>query len=441
MSVEEEEKERACGLLERYSLYRNELNMSSVILVSAIYTESLDKSRLYNAMRELLVEEPMLCSRVSGLDEKEPFFVRMLPDEIDIERAVHYRDDIDNAQQLSDLLIPSDKFKLSDTNPLWKLYILGKEGKELAWVYDHTIADGKSGVFFHKKLLQKLRNATCSDRNTHPRISLAKSLENIINVKPTWGYTFKFGYDLIRKKLIGDPYKSWTGVPPKLPMESRSVIFEFEPQFASKILTYCRNKGFSLTGLLHAILFQSAKSIITDKESQEYGNYVFTCPVDARRYKNSLKSEIGNYVFQYKWNTSLASTSSIESEAKACHDDLHRAVENRTDIGYIIGLLGYVNIKSFLQEEFESSDRTATAEISNLGSFDFESSDSSELSISKLNFVQGVNPLGAYITLNLVGIKNGTISGSVSVASDDEQATKCRLLRDDLIKHLQRLVE
>lgn len=422
--------------MDSYSVHLNEMGMASVIFVAATYTQVLNKELLYEALGKLVDEEPMLRCNVFGEETTSRFFGRV---DVDLDKVVFYRPDISSCQELSDLLIPKERYKYGDEHmPLWKVYVIGKEGVELAWVYDHSISDGASGVFFHQKLLSKLNKET-SEKKVN-EIKMAPSVENAIDVRPSWGFSFQVFYSMLKKKLFGaSGAKTWIGKPPAVPMESQTELFDFEPEYAAQLLDYCRKRNITLTALLYAALLQTLRSIIPEEDQMAYDDLGFSCPVNARRYIPRFSTELGNYVFQFTHKAPIKDNRTIEEEAKEILPVLKEATTDPTEIKYVVGLLNYINIPNRIQEGYKAQSRSGAMEISNLGSYDF-SPKGGKIGLSKLVFSQGVNSLTYYTTVSLVGIKNGPISVSISVARDDENHSICKTLRRQLFKRLDMLL-
>ncbi|KAA8908438.1 hypothetical protein TRICI_004776 [Trichomonascus ciferrii] len=420
--------ERSCG--------ENDMGMSSVIFVSATFTQVLDKERLHEALGKLVDEEPILRCNVFGVKDSSPYFGCI---DVDLDKVILYRPDITSCQELSDLLIPGEKYEYGDEHmPLWRAYVIGEDGKELAWVYDHCISDGTSGVLFHQKLLRIMNNGKVSNKKPD-EAKIGPCLEDAIDIRPSWGFSLQFASSMLKKKLFGGP-KTWTGPPPVIPMQSQSELFEFDSEFSAQLLAYCRRHQITLTSLLYGAFLQSLRHIIPDEDQQTYDDISFCCPVNARKYNTALSDELGNYVFQFSHKAPLKDNKTINEEAKEILPALKAALADPAEIKYVIGLLGYVNIRNYLNDEFKVQNRSGAMEISNLGSFDF-SSNPDQINISKLMFTQGVNSLSCYTTLSLVGVKNGPICGSISVGRDDSNHSICKTLLNEVFQRLHNLLQ
>lgn len=415
--------------------------MSSVIMVSAVYTTKLEKGWLYGALASLAEKEALLCTNVFDADTKKPYH-RIL-DQIDLDKIVFYRPEIETFQELNDVLIPKVKLEYQDESiPLWRAYIIGKEQRELVWVYDHSIADGSSGVLFHQQLLECLNR---DDLNLGQTIVKCKSsdiapkMEDTMDIRPSWGYLFKYKYDGWKHMLSLDP-KTWVGDPPAVPMSSQTKCFELTPAEARNLVQYCRKRKFTITSLLYAALIKKIAELWVENP-ESYSHLVFTCPVNARRYikVQPMENRIGNYVFQYYEDFPLTDRDmSIDNLAARYNENLKKAIDDPTEIGQNVGMFNYKNIKQYLLDSCKTAHRGDTAEISNLGAFEFSSGKNT--TIEKLNFTQGVSSVGAYVTMNVIGVKNGTINGSISVACDDENFTRSTQLTNELLNSIRSLI-
>lgn len=422
--------------------------MSSVIMVSATYTTKIDKAWLYGALSELVSNETMLCTNVFEADSSAPYH-RVL-EQIDLDKIVFFRPDVKSFQEMNDILIPAVKLDYQDeTMPLWRMYVIGKDAKELVWVYDHSIVDGSSGVLFHEKLLKCLNNKdnlNLSKTNNIAKctnINIAPKFEDAIDIRPSWSFLARYKLNSWKSMLSLDN-KAWVGTPVSVPMSSRTECFELEPDLSKKLIKYCRNGQFTLTALLYAVLNKTMAELWVDPSENKYNHFVFTCPVNARRYIKSqpMHDRLGNYVFQYNEDFLLSDRDlPIETLATRFSKSLKEATDQDPpgDMRYNIGLFNYKDLKQYLLFEQEDKTRGDTGEISNLGAFEFEQGE--YVGIEKLNFTQGVSSVGAYVTMNVVGVKYGTINGSLSVACDDDKHTRSTQLRDRMIEVIRSLVE
>ncbi|CAN6667780.1 hypothetical protein TRVA0_039S01398 [Trichomonascus vanleenenianus] len=428
--------------MERKCIYRNRLGMSSVIIVSATYSKSLTKEWVYSALNGLLKEEPLLCSNVFNSDSKEP--VHRLLGEIDLSEIVLFEPEIKTIQELNDRLVPQVKLPYEDSSlPSWRVYIIGEDSKELVWVYDHSIADGSSGVLFHEKLLKFLNGSELYESNkiiAVKQVEMPLAIEDEVDMRPSWGYLLQNKFAQLKKALFGEE-RTWTGKPPAIPMASRTLFFELDPETSTKLVTYCRERRFTVTAVVYAALMKSIAKLWVSDPSVDH--LVFTCPVNARRYirGNDLEKSIGNFVYQWDLDFPMhCKDESVDSIASAFSDSLRAAMSEDppSEMRYNKGMLDAIDVKQYLQDSYNYGRRPETAEISNLGAFEFDKT--GKVTIDKLNFTQGVSTLGAYVTLNVVGVKHGTINGSFSVARDDAEFTNCIIIRDETIGLLKLLI-
>lgn len=444
---------RKVGPLEMYSVRRNQLRLNSVVIVAAQYSQTLTKECLYRALAGLIGQEPFLTATVFGVDSDEVVLGQV--DSIDFDKIVTFDDTCTSFEQLSDSLIPGTCLPYEDSSlPVWRLYVIGKDQKELAFAFDHVCFDGGSGPLFHTKLLDQLNQLNHvstdgpipsvltrgsdtgdegnqgdeinkGDATTFPRMDFLQNIENLVDMKPPWTFMLKVVGQMALQKWW--PEKKWTGPPPASTMESSSTFTQLDANTVGVLLKLSKSNGVTLTSLLYAVFMRAIVDSGLVPESASNHKFDCACPVNARKYIShppGMATALGNYVFNYHDAQFTPNDKDIVSTASKFNTNLRKALKAPTDIAYEIGLLGMVDVKSYVQGATKAAARGSTAEISNLGTYDFTPDSTNKWHISSLSFTQGSSAMGAPFMLNVVSVKQGPLTLGISTCTNKQDCTK-----------------
>lgn len=412
-------------------MYRREIGILPLVVISGTYAAPIERGVLYSALSRLMAREPMLAANVFNV-ETDPV-VRLL-EEIDLDRVVVFepttlRDDVINR-----LVKDTDRMYEQPKTPLWRLHVV-EDGRELVWAFDHSLFDGNCGPAFHLGLATEMDPAKSTD---NPIVTLASSvtlppaLESLVDLRPpTWFLAKALFREFIASKLW-TPKPAPRGLPGvSVPLVNETALGELSADELSAVLAKARGSGLTLVGVLHAAVISAALQQLPEYDPARE-ELSFECPVDARRYtkagSSGLAPFIGNYVVSYDYDASpaIAANPSVRTElgisesfAQQFSTGLKSAVAAGRDICYGVGSLSYINVRDFISGFPKLTQRRKTAEVSNLGSLSPPSE--AKIPLTRLTFAQAANSAGAPFVLNAVGLKQGPLVVSLSVATTERQ--------------------
>ncbi|KAL5360792.1 hypothetical protein BJX96DRAFT_175630 [Aspergillus floccosus] len=145
------------------------------------------------------------------------------------------------------------------------------------FVYSHTHGDGKSGLAFHKSLLQGLQTAEPTDDHDtiyRPPLSpFPPPLEDACNLRISWSYLFSslFGQHLphrLRRWFTVQaplPAHAYTGQPITYSPEglrTGSQILLVPQDLLDSVLSACRAQRGTLTGLLNQLVVRAVSAAL-----------------------------------------------------------------------------------------------------------------------------------------------------------------------------------
>ncbi|GIK06259.1 hypothetical protein Aspvir_001904 [Aspergillus viridinutans] len=270
------ERLRAVGLLERYSTTRHHLKFYLNVSVAATYTlpetyNSPVKDYIYTACGRLIGQHPILSAIPVGEDTKEPYFAR-LP-EIDLEKSVSFEKrshDFPEADEpdteLEALLTAQHNTPFTSPLPYWRLCVLTDATNEqrftAAFVYHHGIGDGTSGKAFHKTFLQALHETAASVAPEEVKTVIAPPqvplLPNSEAVHPHPLSIFYLATTLFKEKVWSwaDP-GLWTGSEIIVPLETQVRHIVFPEHVTSSLKDRCRQNNTTITAVLETAIARS----------------------------------------------------------------------------------------------------------------------------------------------------------------------------------------
>lgn len=167
---------RETSFIQRLWYLYHRLGIWSNILISARYCSAsgcqLIKPAVVAALRAVVKAHPALwhvfVQRPSSKKGRHTLHIAALR-VLDLEKCIVYLDGADNAGVTSELLeaIHNEWEWTADEpeRPWWKLLV---KGRNIVFVYHHSVGDGMSGVVFHREFLAAL-NSTTADNLERPQ--------------------------------------------------------------------------------------------------------------------------------------------------------------------------------------------------------------------------------------------------------------------------------
>ncbi|KAF2278029.1 uncharacterized protein EI97DRAFT_441303 [Westerdykella ornata] len=178
---------RECGHAEKFSVANHYLGFYNNVGVSVTYSHpgcSIPlESLIYNALRKVIEEHPILSAIPVDEHTKSPYYSRLPL--IDLRSCVLI---VERANALSGVsscdkeldAILSERhnqgFKQEHgARPFWSLIILHSPECSnhftASFIYHHALADGKSGLVFHQSFLDALQNLDRTHPESQPRLN------------------------------------------------------------------------------------------------------------------------------------------------------------------------------------------------------------------------------------------------------------------------------
>lgn len=419
---------RAVGLLERYHITRGEVGFDSCVIVSARYAAqtTLSKPSIYGALKYAIEHQVNLGVQVDA--SSEPRYLR-LPT-VDLSRIVTIAvepqplQDVFSAQLLS-------TFQLGSDAPLWRLTVL--PDNTVVFAYHHAIADGQSGLAFHRTFLDGLNQVSNPLQEPEDVISVPVNLsmelptEKSTDTSLSIGTFFHVLFNLLAPSSWTAGASAWTANPViKQPSLITNVhLWEARPEDTATFLHLCKSHGTTLTGALHTLsILVISRLLMTIEHSKRYKTISTSVPVSLRRFTGAPAtamcdqvSAIYSYVPFLHPSPGGRPRDTFPWEMSAQFSDKLR--NNMAKSREVIGTIKYL-YKLGISERFFldklGKKRDMTLELSNVGRFfetaveDPDRATQLGWKIGSMYFVQCDAVYGAAIKLNVVGSPSRTLN-------------------------------
>ncbi|KAE9963537.1 hypothetical protein EG328_011318, partial [Venturia inaequalis] len=259
---------RPLGKLEQFSSARHHLGFYNNVGVSAHYTapqeqEACDSSirdHVFRAVAVVIQEHAILSAIPIDEDTPSPYFAR-LPT-INLSRAVSFVTRVDASEPGGDGELDSLLEREHNTNfnadygslPFWRLVIVQMVGVftefTACFIFHHALADGVSGLVFHKSLQAALNKFDRTSKSmsqtiiTSPNIPLLPSLETLhpLPIPPR------------SETPVPPTLEEWTGQKIALPCITRFKHLSISATKSKAFLTACKENNTTLTSALSALI-------------------------------------------------------------------------------------------------------------------------------------------------------------------------------------------
>lgn len=444
------------GPNERRCISRHALGFYRALIISGIYTVSESTSTetafqsFGNTLRHCVAVHPILSAAIAGEETESSRFIR--PAVLDLQNhaeliAVNDIANLPRDANEKDILeyaltqIHDKGFSACDRIPPWKIVVLplssssdGQPRFFVAFSFSHSHGDGKSGLAFHKTLLQGLRssNGTASKDSSFecrtPSMPLLPTIEKAGNLSISWSYLLGPLLGAYLPKAISQPLNIRASTTPEAEDQWRAKRNSYDPQnfrtgaeilsvdhsTMSRVLTVCKQHNTKFTGLLHQLIVRAlSESLPADIQA---GTFVAQTAVDLRRHLKGITSDdmamcpTGHYELHTRATRAQPAADGAEDPMWAgARKTTESLVERGSSLAdQPIGLLHYLsNVRAWLQGNIGKL-RDSSYELSNLLSFDPGVTVGEKgWNVEKMVFSQPANATGGCVAFNLVTRRGG----------------------------------
>ncbi|KAI1618915.1 alcohol acetyltransferase, partial [Exophiala viscosa] len=448
---------RSVGLLEQFATARHSLGFYNNVAVSALYSSRVvrDFSALayviFTALDAVIAGHPALSAIPVDEDTSAPYFAR-LP-EIDLQEATTFvsselvLDPYNEAsmKELDKILEEQHNKGFRDqasSLPFWRMIVVYEPAKcsdfIACFVFHHALADGASGLAFHRAFQSALEGADtiaatfgsiADNRGGHrrnnkfiarpPGRSLIPSLEDI--------HPLALSITYILKSLWNDWFRSrpstvWTGLPitaDPSKKESRFQSMCLSQDTTTRFLKACRSHATTLTAAVEVL---TAAAVLTELPT-EYSIVRCQGAISLRRWlphdivnEDSFGDWVSRYVDEHRWTDSrdqprkaidLFSWDEARRVRKTIETELNKEGKDN-----VVGLLKYAGD---IHQRFKGKigkDRDETFEISNIGVYKtgFAGDMDCEWRVGRVVFSQCADVCGPAIGLSLATGGDGCLN-------------------------------
>lgn len=473
------------GLLEQFATARHSLGFYNNVGVSAFYSsQSARVFRaleycIYTALDAVIAEHPTLSAAPVDEDTSAPYFAR-LP-RIDLRDATTFvssklvRDPDDEAslRELDQILEEQHNKGFQDLAsglPFWRTIVVYEPEKcssfILCFIFHHALADGTSGMAFHRAFHSALERAgsitptffsSSKDSrspygqadyiSTPPDKALIPSLEDI--------HPLSLSVTYLLKALWNDwfstiPSTVWTSLPitadpSKRKSRFRSICWSKDTTF--RLLQACRSRSTTLTAAIEVL---TAAAILTELPA-EYSVVRCDGAISMRRWlpkdivtEDSLGDWVSRYVEEHRrpGGSAQSNTKAIDlfswEEARRVRKTIETEL-NKKGEDSVVGLLKYAGDIHGRFKGKMGKKREETFEISNIGVYKvgFTQEKDCEWKVGRIVFSQCADVCGPAIGVSLATGGDGCLNIGFSWLEGIVEGT----WMDQMMDTLRELVE
>jgi hypothetical protein len=282
--------------------YRGTLLAARYALPASIAAAEADalKRIVFGAVARIVRDQPLLRVSVLGEDSKRPAFAWV--DRIDLSEHIEWRpiEKAEDAKPAYSAVLASEidtKFSDIEARPGWKivvLHVVEKQVLDVVYVWNHQHHDGTGSKLFHRALLRNLQECTTnsSPSGTGLESEILEFPDHSSDVVPpppevlckwpaTMPYMVRRIWCEIRPQhvLPKDPKLAYWAPIRTAPYGTKYRTITVENGALGAVVKACRQRGATITSLLHALTLMS----MTARQRDAKG---FACrtPYDLRRF-------------------------------------------------------------------------------------------------------------------------------------------------------------
>lgn len=249
-------------------------------------------NKLEQALATAVLQHPFLQVGVVGEDSKCPHWVQL--ETINLADHIQWQLLIEgSAEEYQSLYSNSlreqldTKFSNLETRPAWRILVLRSKGNlshlDLMFAWNHSIADGMSGKIFQETVLRHLNDPVSVTespllQNHVLRLSataerLPPPMDKMAKFPISLGFAAATAWQELKPSFLAGDSTNATWAPIRLqPYETTQRIISLDNSTLQNILSACRQKKTTLTGLLHAAVLISLATQLVDKEAPAFAS-------------------------------------------------------------------------------------------------------------------------------------------------------------------------
>ncbi|KAG5359686.1 hypothetical protein CJU90_5522 [Yarrowia sp. C11] len=424
---------RKLGPHETYAATRSKFGSYSNVFVSARLKEAASSEAVAYAVSRLIANEPILGVTIKGDKPGEFVMHKLNCDDYEISDFLDIKTFSDKqvAEAQSDLHYV--RFDLTKTH--WRVYVLD-HGREILFLYDHTLLDGMAGSFACRQLVRYIEEYQQAKGSDIVQIQVSEKelpppVEKQLTVSAPVSRLVK---ELANEYLFSKPE---TSLPPQvLPWTGYYGVIDMTAEQTSAFLKMCKANSISGGAGLYALMVCASSKVLHDKYPDAVEKPVGgSIPWNARKFTPGQDPErLGMVVGESLFENPVPKPADVEfgsggvvpsgflEVAKVYQAQIKKDGVSTWFSGYpfmhIIGLIPFVNLEDYFSSHTNSYQRHGMYSLSNLTALE------TSPSIERLRFSQCTGATCPFIQFSTVGIKGGPISISVAVAEDDSIVPK-----------------
>lgn len=422
-----------------------------------------------SALTKVVIKHPVLCVGIVDEETEKPAFVRL--ESIDLPKCIEYREVIAFTQSeynaaLENILERQHRQLWPDIycRPPWKIIVVQSKSMppsntlfDIVFAYHHALADGVSGLIFHRSLLEAL-NSNIIVENPHHQIKIPGE----ITLPAPLEQQIKFAVSL--RFIIREIWKArkptWMKCPGNIPpwtstllslehiqnYKSRSKIVSISAYQLALILTACRRQNAKLTGLLHGIIVVSLAFHVPEARRFDVG-----APYSLRHLiDETSRDEMGSYAWGYSvpyFPETISKIRSSMTDAQLTDQIWTVARAFSASVTAELGKVpkdhwvGLIPLSKDLHKAFKSQvgkPRAETFEVSNIGAFK-NGTDEGNWRIEKMIFSQSGMGTGPAVSFNVVSVAGGQLTICATWLEGAIAETLVNIVCGDIVRILNSL--
>lgn len=168
--------------------------------------------------------------------------------------------------------------------PFWRIVVqsstIDRTRFVIAFIFHHCLADGQSGVEFHRWLADVLCHLPIAKLESiidSPKTPMVLQLERLHKSSSTDGQPNSTGH----ASSPSDPVRNlWAGEKQTLPVRSRFRSMHVSNEMSDKLVAQCRANGTSVTATMQTLIAASLFSFLPENVT----SVNFDCAISLRRW-------------------------------------------------------------------------------------------------------------------------------------------------------------